>query len=154
MTKDALSALAVAGTLVAICITVGAGCGGGGGGSAPDATEAGIPSVCGGVVTSSPKICSPSLVRDPSGSLAVRFGLSDLEGDLTQFCYGVGPPGSDPPCNNFLLGAPLGEMVNNFVTLELPFTEGLTSGTTTAFSLEATDSASHGDSLLAELEVP
>lgn len=49
-------------------------------------------SICGGPITSTPKLCNVSIVPNPVplfGNFRVRFCLSDLEGDLAQSCSGI-----------------------------------------------------------------
>ncbi len=76
-----------------------AGCGGGGGGGAPAAVPQAVQSVCGGEVTSTPKLCqlavSPNPVRQ-TGSITITLGVSDLEGDIDILCIGIAQVGADP----------------------------------------------------------
>jgi hypothetical protein len=49
-------------------------------------------SVCGGPITSAPKLCSVEVVPNPVplfGAFLARFCISDLEGNLTQLCIGI-----------------------------------------------------------------
>jgi hypothetical protein len=66
----------------------------------PTRTPSGAQSVCGGPITSAPKLCnlriSPPRVRR-GGNITISFGLSDLEGDLNTICAGIGPDGAGTP---------------------------------------------------------
>lgn len=151
-----LSSLGAA-VLVIVCSAAGSGCGGGGGGSGSEPAEEGIPSVCGGVVTSSPKVCNPSVVQDASGALHLRFGLSDLEGDIDQYCYGLGPLGSTPDCTHWFFIASFGKTINAFVTsgTEMQFpADGVASGATAAITMSVTDHTGHSVTIHAEMQIP
>ncbi len=56
-------------------------------------------SVCGGAITSAPKLCDVEVVPNPVplfGLYRLDYCLSDREGDVSQACYGV-RTGPDPP---------------------------------------------------------
>jgi hypothetical protein len=60
-------------------------------------------SICGGSITSTPKLCSVEVVPNPVplfGSFGVRFCVSDFEGDLAQRCIGIrtSPQAPLPTC--------------------------------------------------------
>lgn len=60
-------------------------CGGGGG-------DDGIPSVCGGQVTSNPRLCDFSISPNPlprTSTWSMTLGLADLEGDVNNVCVAV-----------------------------------------------------------------
>lgn len=82
-------------------------------------TGMGAVSVCGGPITSTPKLCNlhiePSRVE--SGRTAtISFGLSDLEGDIKTVCLGLGLVGGSgmQQCNPI---DPFGMTVNLIVEL-------------------------------------
>ncbi len=65
------------------------GCGGSGG-----------ESVCGGPITSAPRICDLTItprITTAFGTLRISFGLSDLEGDLVEICGALVPQGTPLP---------------------------------------------------------
>jgi hypothetical protein len=56
-------------------------------------------SVCGGLISSVPKLCNVDVVPNPvsrSHAYYIYYCLSDLEGDVTQFCLGI-QTWLDPP---------------------------------------------------------
>ena len=69
----------------------------------PTATP-GNESVCGGPVTSVPKLCDLSVQPNPvapGGSVTINFSGSDLEGDVNALCTSLVPKGQPPnlKCN-------------------------------------------------------
>lgn len=103
-----------------------------------------IQSVCGGPVTSVPRLCnltvSPPSVS-PFGSITVRFGLSDLEGDVNLVCIGVAlvPFAPVVDCEFFV---PRGTLINEFLTLAPVPLGGVPQGTY-VLSFAVGDSAGH-----------
>jgi hypothetical protein len=82
----------------------------------PTATPPRITSVCGGFVTSVPRLCGlevrPNRVS-PSGSVRFRLGISDLEGDFLFFCLGIALFPFDPDVQCEVV-APGQSLVNEF----------------------------------------
>jgi hypothetical protein len=74
-------------------------------------------SVCGGLITSVPKLCNVDVVPNPlsrSYGYQIYYCLSDLNGDVNQFCLGI-QTSPDPPilkCESVLPLVPPGEMIN------------------------------------------
>lgn len=57
------------------------------------------PGVCGGAVTSTPKICNVQLIPDPvleAAAVFIRVSVADLEGNVNQLCLGYAPVGTTP----------------------------------------------------------
>jgi hypothetical protein len=83
-------------------------------------TGTGPVSVCGGPITSAPKLCDlrvePARV-EAGRTITVSFGLSDLEGDITTVCLGLGRVGGTgmEQCNPI---DPVGQTLN--LIAELP----------------------------------
>ncbi len=62
-------------------------------------TPLGTESVCGGYVTSVPLLCSVQVVPNPvrlGGAFQISYCLSDLEGNVNQFCLGIQTTPSPP----------------------------------------------------------
>ena len=121
----------VGGAILVVAMT--AGCGGGGGGDdGGDGEGTGtLTSICGGPVTSAPRLCS--LTVSPSnvsrfGSITLRYGVSDLEGDIDLICVGFTAVGGTPviDCS---AGAPRGRLINEFLTTSPIAIGGLPAGT-------------------------
>lgn len=77
-------------------------------------TPLGIESVCGGFVSAVPKLCNVEVWPTPirlGGTYAVRYCLSDLDGDVNQFCLGI-QTSPEPPILNCRPFTPPGTMVN------------------------------------------
>ncbi|MFN8642345.1 MAG: hypothetical protein U0802_12080 [Candidatus Binatia bacterium] len=56
-------------------------------------------SVCGGVIGSQPVVCNLAVIPNPvsrAGTIAFRFGLSDLEGNVNRICVQLDYPGLEP----------------------------------------------------------
>jgi hypothetical protein len=116
-------ALAVAGTVIVLSGPGPVGCGGGGGGSkssggpAPNPTQP-ASSVCGGSVTSTPKLCSLTVRRagnvGSTGYVTVGFCMSDLEGDVDKLCVGVAFAGGTPQIQCDFI-TPAGSRINGCV---------------------------------------
>jgi hypothetical protein len=56
------------------------------------ATATPVQSVCGGLLTSVPKLCDLDILPNPvrlGGSVRPSFCVSDLEGDINQFCFAI-----------------------------------------------------------------
>jgi hypothetical protein len=65
----------------------------------PSPTATTATSICGGPITSAPKLCSVEVVPNPVPlfrEYRVRFCLSDREGDLSQRCQGIRTSPMDP----------------------------------------------------------
>lgn len=101
------------------CLLLLASCGGGGGSDGSDPTDpsnppTGVTSVCGGAVTSVPKICDLE-ARDAGvvggvRYLRFRYCVSDREGDIDSVCVAVGVNGVvDSECAT---GQPRGSLIN------------------------------------------
>jgi len=74
-------------------------------GGALNGCSGALESVCGGPITSAPKLCdlmlSPRVVS-ASGTLTITLSLSDREGDFAQICAAIAPQSAQPPelsCN-------------------------------------------------------
>jgi hypothetical protein len=113
------------------------------------ATPPGTESVCGGPVTSAPKLCnlqiSPTRVRRNS-SINLSFGVSDLEGDLTMLCAGTGAADAGTPPLQCTSAQPAGMLVNVAGTLG-PFPVTLPIGRY-VFALQFRDAAGHTSEVL------
>jgi hypothetical protein len=74
-------------------------------------------SVCGGLIGSVPKLCNVDVVPNPvsrSYGYSIYYCLSDLNGDVSQFCLGI-QTSPDPPvlkCDSIVPLVPPGEMIN------------------------------------------
>lgn len=83
-------------------------------------TGNGAESVCGGPITSAPKLCAlriePSRVQS-GGTITVSFGLSDLEGDVDTICLAIGLVGGTPMGQCDMID-PVGQVIN--LNVELP----------------------------------
>lgn len=106
-----------------------AGCGGGGGGGAPAAAPQAAQSVCGGEVTSTPKLCQLAVSPNPvqqTGSITITLGVSDLEGDIDTLCVGIAVVGADPVAAIVCAAvAPAGTMINEVGTTDpIPLVDG------------------------------
>jgi hypothetical protein len=83
-------------------------------------TGTGPVSVCGGPITSAPKLCDlrvePARV-EAGRTITISFGMSDLEGDITTVCIGLGRVGGTgmEQCGPI---DPVGQTIN--VVAELP----------------------------------
>jgi hypothetical protein len=78
-----------------------------------------VDSVCGGLVTSQPKLCDLTVMPNPvsqSEPFTVRYGISDLEGNVDQFCISYTPAGT-PPTFTCFGSQPAGSLVNEFVQI-------------------------------------
>jgi hypothetical protein len=110
----------------------------------PTATP-GNESVCGGPVTSVPKLCDLSVQPNPvapGGSVTIKFSGSDLEGDVNALCTSLVPKGQPPnlKCNAV---QPTNAKINKSFTigpLQLP--NDIPVGDYT-FVLEVRDAAGH-----------
>lgn len=105
-----------------------------------------VESVCGGAVTSAPKVCNLAVSPNPVsgfGSVRVSYGVSDLEGDLVGLCVGIGLVGSgtDPAIECADL-QPVGATVNTFLTTDPIPLPGLLPGIY-VLALNFVDSAGH-----------
>jgi hypothetical protein len=83
-------------------------------------------SVCGGTITSVPKLCNVEVVPNPVplfGVYRVRYCLSDNEGDLRQACIGIrtGPQPPIPTCEPLTTGG--GRINGCFESTQRPSTE-------------------------------
>jgi len=81
-------------------------------------TPTNAPSVCGGNIQSLPVVCNLTILPNPvsrSGTIAFRFGISDLDGDITGICIGLSYPPLEPQtsCTSF---NPTNRVVNGFET--------------------------------------
>jgi hypothetical protein len=78
-------------------------------------TPLGIDSVCGGFVTSVPRLCSVAVIPNPvplGGSYQIQYCLSDLEGDVNQFCLGI-QTSPQPPLLDCVAIPFTGELIND-----------------------------------------
>jgi hypothetical protein len=72
-------------------------------------------SVCGGAITSVPKLCDVEVVPNPVplfGAYDVRFCLSDLEGDLQQRCLAIRTAPAPTPVPNCVPVQAAGQRIN------------------------------------------
>ena len=63
------------------------------------ATPTAVTSVCGGFVVAVPVLCNLTVIPNPvsrSGTIAYRFGVSDLQGDINRFCLELSYPPLEP----------------------------------------------------------
>ena len=121
----------------------------------PTRTPSGAQSVCGGPITSAPKLCnlriSPPRVRR-GGNITLSFGLSDLEGDLNTICAGIGPDGAGAPALDCTTADP-GSMTVNAEGDVGPIQVNLPIGRY-IFALQVRDQAGHASAVLTvEFEV-
>jgi hypothetical protein len=81
----------------------------------PTPTRMGMESVCGGAITTAPKLCDlrimPARVRQ-GGNITISFGVSDLEGDLDTICAGIGSAGAGTPALQCMSAEPAGMTIN------------------------------------------
>lgn len=148
------------------------GCGGGGGGGGggndnepePGATSTPVPqrtttpniqptpnptptsvvnaSVCGGAITSTPKLCN--LAANPSstttfGSFTLEVSMSDLEGDIDKLCVGIGLASLPFPVVSCRFVTPSGRTINT--TIETDAIRAPTRSGTYIIALSVGDSA-------------
>jgi len=115
----------------------------------PTRTPSGAQSVCGGPITSAPKLCnlriSPPRVRR-GGNITISFGLSDLEGDLNTICAGIGPDGAGTPALDCTTADP-GSMTVNAEGDVGPIQVNLPIGRY-IFALQIRDQAGHASAVL------
>ncbi|HVN84425.1 MAG TPA: hypothetical protein VMW17_06215 [Candidatus Binatia bacterium] len=104
-----------------------------------------VVNVCGGPITSLPQLCALSVMPNPvaqGGSITVHYGVSDLEGDIDQFCVSFAVAGSPPDFTCYEL-QPTGATINEFVDrgpIALPSVLGAGDYTLT---LEVSDQVGH-----------
>ncbi|MEO8605864.1 MAG: hypothetical protein ABI629_25060, partial [bacterium] len=75
-------------------------------------------SVCGGFVGPLPVLCNLTIIPNPvsrSGTIAFRFGVSDLNGDINAICIELVHPPLEPQTTCTPL-APTNHLINGFTT--------------------------------------
>jgi hypothetical protein len=82
----------------------------------PTLTPTPLP-VCGGLISSVPKLCNVEVVPNPvsrSYGYSIYYCLSDLNGDVNQFCLGIQTSPDQPilKCDPVVPLVPPGEMIN------------------------------------------
>lgn len=110
----------------------------------PTATPTPATSVCGGLVSSLPVVCNLTVIPNPvsrSGTIAFRFGISDLNGDIIRICIQLTYPLLEPQttCTNF---NPTNRLTNAILTTAPVSASPLQFGTYQA-ALQAFDAAGH-----------
>ncbi len=76
------------------------------------------PSVCGGFVSTLPVLCNLTVIPNPvsrSGTIAFRFGVSDLDGDLDRLCIELTHPPLEPQTSCTAL-VPVNRVINSIQT--------------------------------------
>jgi hypothetical protein len=121
----------------------------------PTATRMVAESVCGGPITTAPKLCDlrimPVRVRQ-GGTITISFGVSDLEGDLDTLCAGIGSAGAGTPALQCMSAEPAGMTINAAGDVG-PIMVGLPLGRY-VFALQARDRAGNASPVLTvEFEV-
>ncbi len=97
----------------------------------PTSTPRSVSSVCGGSVTSVPKLCNLSVRPNPVssfGSIRIRFGISDLEGDIDLLCLGIAFPPLEPMVDCDFI-TPQGSLINEVLETDPLPLGGLSPGT-------------------------
>ena len=75
-------------------------------------------SVCGGFVAPLPVLCNLTVIPNPvsrSGTIAFRFGVSDLDGDLDRLCIELTHPPLEPQTSCTVL-VPVNRVINSIQT--------------------------------------
>lgn len=99
-------------------------------------------SVCGGLVAPLPVLCNLTVIPNPvsrSGTIAFRFGLSDLNGDITRLCIQITCSPLEPQQTCTAL-VPTNRVINSIQTTTPASASPLPFGTCTA-AMRASDAA-------------
>ena len=101
-------------------------------------------SVCGGLVSSLPVVCNLTVIPNPvsrSGTIAFRFGISDLDGDINRVCLQLTYPPLEPQttCTQIVPG---NRLINAIQTTTPVAASVLQFGTYEA-AVQASDAAGH-----------
>ncbi|MGH7789204.1 MAG: hypothetical protein ACRERC_20205 [Candidatus Binatia bacterium] len=84
----------------------------------PTATPTVPMSVCGGFVAPLPVLCNLTVIPNPvsrAGTIAFRFGVSDLDGNISQICIQLTHPPFEPETSCTPL-VPVNRVINAFQT--------------------------------------
>jgi len=99
-------------------------------------------SVCGGQVSALPVVCNLTVIPNPvsrAGTIAFRFGVSDLDGNINQICIQIVLPPLEPQttCTAF---TPVNRLINAIQTTTPVSASPLLFGTYNA-AVQASDAA-------------
>ena len=106
-------------------------------------------SVCGGFVASVPVLCNLTVIPNPvsrSGTIAFRFGVSDLDGDINRICLELTYPLLEPQTTCTQL-QPTNHPINGSVMTNPGPASVLQFGTYTA-AMQAFDAAGHQSNVI------
>jgi hypothetical protein len=115
----------------------------------PTFTPTAAASVCGGFIASVPVLCNLTIVPNPvsrSGTIAYRFGVSDLEGDINRFCLQLSYPPLEPQTTCTQV-QPQNRPINGIVTTDPGPASVLQFGTYGA-ALQAYDTSGHQSNVI------
>ncbi len=106
-------------------------------------------SVCGGFVSPLPVLCNLTVIPNPvsrSGTIAFRFGVSDLDGDLDRLCIQLTHPPLEPQTSCTVL-VPVNRVINSIQTTTPVAASPLLFGTYNA-AVQAFDTEGNGSNII------
>ncbi|MDX2169953.1 MAG: hypothetical protein SF182_22985 [Deltaproteobacteria bacterium] len=106
-------------------------------------------SVCGGVVTTLPVLCNLTVVPNPvsrSGTIAFRFGISDLNGDVNRLCIELRYPGLEPQVSCSAV-APTNRVINS-IQMTTPVSASPLQFGTYQVGMQASDRAGNSSNVI------